>query len=113
MPLYDYTCDDCKCEYETFQRIKDESIKVCPICGSPTYHRVPTLPNTPMKEFQTPIEMNSVAMTYHQDIVDFKRQNPDVECSHDPKDPLYGVPIAKSRQEKLKVLDKVGFCEKN
>ncbi|MFA5263188.1 MAG: FmdB family zinc ribbon protein [Opitutaceae bacterium] len=32
MPTYDYVCEKCKKEFEVFQSMKDEPLKVC-ICG--------------------------------------------------------------------------------
>ncbi len=33
MPTYDYKCLDCGHSFEHFQRITEESLKVCPICN--------------------------------------------------------------------------------
>jgi hypothetical protein len=66
-----------------------------------------------MKEFSTPIEMHSIACIYPEQIEEFKRDCPGVDCSDNPEDPLYGVPIARSRRDKLKALDSAGFVEKN
>ncbi|HHJ53532.1 MAG TPA: zinc ribbon domain-containing protein [Caldithrix abyssi] len=33
MPTYEYVCKDCGYEFEAFQSIKAEPIKVCPKCG--------------------------------------------------------------------------------
>ncbi len=33
MPTYEYVCKDCGYEFEEFQSIKAEPIKVCPKCG--------------------------------------------------------------------------------
>ncbi|HAA86263.1 MAG TPA: FmdB family transcriptional regulator [Kosmotogaceae bacterium] len=33
MPIYHYTCDDCKDSFEVFQKMSDQPLKVCPSCG--------------------------------------------------------------------------------
>jgi putative FmdB family regulatory protein len=33
MPTYEYKCDSCEIEFERFQRMSDDPIKVCPECG--------------------------------------------------------------------------------
>jgi putative FmdB family regulatory protein len=33
MPTYQYECNSCKHQFEVFQSIKDEALKVCPECG--------------------------------------------------------------------------------
>jgi hypothetical protein len=66
-----------------------------------------------MVEFHRPIEMHSVSMAHPDEIEEFRRRCPGVEVSSDPTDDLYGVPIARTRREKLAVLDAVGFEEKN
>ncbi|MGB9697455.1 MAG: FmdB family zinc ribbon protein [Ignavibacteria bacterium] len=39
MPTYDYQCNKCGKEFEFFQSIKDEPLKVCPACGKPALKR--------------------------------------------------------------------------
>ena len=33
MPTYEYRCDNCGHEFETFQSIKDGALRKCPECG--------------------------------------------------------------------------------
>jgi putative FmdB family regulatory protein len=33
MPTYEYECNSCHHRFELFQRMTDESIKTCPLCG--------------------------------------------------------------------------------
>jgi putative FmdB family regulatory protein len=33
MPTYEYECEKCHHQFEEFQNITDEPVKVCPVCG--------------------------------------------------------------------------------
>ena len=33
MPTYEYECKSCRYDFDAFQSIKDEPLKVCPKCG--------------------------------------------------------------------------------
>ncbi|ULQ59864.1 FmdB family transcriptional regulator [Brucepastera parasyntrophica] len=33
MPTYEYACDSCNNNFEVFQKMSDEPVKVCPKCG--------------------------------------------------------------------------------
>ena len=33
MPTYEYECEKCQHQFEKFQNITDEPVKVCPVCG--------------------------------------------------------------------------------
>ncbi|MBU0710971.1 zinc ribbon domain-containing protein [bacterium] len=39
MPTYDYICENCGYEFEYFQSMSSEPIKVCPICEQTTVMR--------------------------------------------------------------------------
>jgi putative FmdB family regulatory protein len=39
MPTYDYKCSNCGFEFEEFQSIMSEPIKICPSCGQSTVYR--------------------------------------------------------------------------
>ncbi len=40
MPTYEYACDACGHEFETFQSIKARPLKKCPECGKPRLRRL-------------------------------------------------------------------------
>jgi len=42
MPTYDYVCDKCGHEFDTFQSIKDDPLKTCPACSRKALRRVIT-----------------------------------------------------------------------
>ncbi len=33
MPIYNYSCEDCRESFEVFQKMADQPLKVCPSCG--------------------------------------------------------------------------------
>lgn len=39
MPNYDYTCEECHHEFETFQKITEAPLKKCPQCSKETLRR--------------------------------------------------------------------------
>jgi putative FmdB family regulatory protein len=39
MPTYEYICEACEHEFEQFQSIKAEPVKVCPVCGKKRVRR--------------------------------------------------------------------------
>jgi len=40
MPTYDYICDNCSHEFETYQSMKDDKLTVCPNCGKESLKRL-------------------------------------------------------------------------
>ena len=40
MPTYDYRCDECGHEFETYQSMKDEKLTKCPNCGKESLKRL-------------------------------------------------------------------------
>ena len=40
MPTYDYICSDCNYEFEHFQSMSDEPIRVCPQCGGTVRRKI-------------------------------------------------------------------------
>ncbi len=101
--------------------------EICPICGEERkalfplhdgrrgcfYCQVTLEPPTIARDaqFRTPIAMHSIGVTHPQDVQKLKEKG--VRISDNPRDPLYGVPIARTRQEKLKNLKIAGFVERN
>lgn len=110
MPLYNLKCPACgNEERDVFARMNDTH--TCDVCSGPS-ERVPVLTHTDLKAFRTPIDMYSIAMEDPSVIREFKRKAPDVECSDDPANEMYGVPIATSRKAKLQALAAVGYTER-
>jgi putative FmdB family regulatory protein len=35
LPTYEYRCVSCEHQFERFQRMSDEAVKVCEVCGEP------------------------------------------------------------------------------
>lgn len=117
MPMYSYRCCACQHEDTEFKRMQDATpvgdCIVCPKCSSTAYQRLIDLPHTDMKEYETPIEMHSIAVNHPDDVREFKRRCPTVACSDDESDPMYGIPVARSRKQKLAALQAAGFVETN
>ncbi|MCO5186481.1 MAG: zinc ribbon domain-containing protein [Anaerolineae bacterium] len=40
MPTYSYKCNACDYEFERRQRMTDEPVRKCPVCGQPEVRRV-------------------------------------------------------------------------
>lgn len=113
MPLYDYACEACgTITSDVFRTMKNEAAELCTRCSTPMV-RVPTLPHTDIKEYHSPIEMYSVAMEDQAEIRAFKAKCPDLDLSDNPDDPMYGVPVARTRKAKLQALAAAGFVETN
>lgn len=117
MPMYSYRCCECGHEAEEFRQMKDATAVgacvVCPTCNSPAYQRLADYVHTDLKEFHTPIDMYSIALDTDEAIRAFKQQVPGVDVAEDPADPMYGVPIARSRKQKMDALKHAGFVENN
>lgn len=113
MPMYDYACSDCGHASEEFQTIREDAYTTCPVCSNETYSRQVCVPRTMNREYDKPLEMHSLALNHDDDIRAFLGRNPGVQCSLDPADPNYGVPVARSRAEKLSILKAEGWEERN
>ncbi len=117
MPIYSYRCQSCNHADDEYRLMKDADaigdMIECPQCHAPTYQRLVSLPHTDMIEFHTPIEMYSIAFNDDDEIAAFKRTCPDVDIATNPDDPMYGIPIARTRKQKLEALRHVGYVERN
>lgn len=112
MPIYSYRCPICTHGHEEYQRMSSPPEAICPVCGASSIRQI-AMPGTGMKEYDSPIELFSIALEDQDKIRDFARQCPDVEISDDPDHPMYGVPIARTRHGKLQALRVSGFTETN
>lgn len=115
MPMYDYEyTDQTGGTFSEFQRMTEEALSEHN--GRPCRRRI----SAPAVRTQfgagnrcDPIKMLSIALDNEPEIDDFRRRNPGVEISSDRRNPDFGVPIATSRSQKLKILKNEGFVEKN
>lgn len=125
MPLYTYAYTDQddhlspgedRETVDLFQHIREDAYTTHPENGRPI-RRVPQLARAHTKYGEgngcRPIEMMSIALDNEDEIAAFRQRNPGVEISSRRSDPLFGVPIATSRSEKLRILDREGFIETN
>lgn len=115
MPMYNYECENSDCGHRDseFQHMNDDRLKQCPICLCATYQRRPHQVHTSMKEFQTPIELMCLAVDNEDEIDAFRHRNPNVEISSDRNNPNFGIPIARTRKEKLDIFKAEKFVETN
>lgn len=113
MPLYDFKCGACSHADVEYQKMGMPAVQNCPKCMAFEYIRQVSLPNTDLKEFHKPIHMFSIAANTEEEIAQLRKDCPDLEISSDPKDELYGVPVARNRKQKLDALKSVGYVEKN
>lgn len=111
MPIYNYECEACGHTAEEFQFMADPLLSVCPECEQQTYRKRPSLPHSDMIEFNKPVELYSIALNDDDEIREFKRKAPDVHVDPDPRSEMYGVPIARTRKQKLDALSAMGHVE--
>lgn len=107
MPIYEYTCSACGHADSEFQKMSSDPLTICPKCGQPAYTKQVSLPSGAMeKNYFAPIEMYSVALDNDHEIAEFKRRctSGEVDISTDQNDPMYGIPIARNRRQKLAIL---------
>jgi putative FmdB family regulatory protein len=113
MPIYEYECGLCKHVMSEYQKMSSPPLTKCPMCTRGLLHRIPSIPHTNLVEFSKPIEMLSIGLNDDDEIRAFKQKCPDVDVSTNPKDELYGIPIARNRAQKKAALDAMGFEEKS
>lgn len=112
MPLFDFKCEACGHADEEFFKMASSDRQECPKCGAATYQKQVSVGIPRQVEFHTPVELYSIAMEDQDEIRAFKQSAPNVDCSDDPDNPMYGVPIARTRQAKLQALKVSGFVER-
>ena len=109
MPLYEYQCPMCGwSSTEYFPMDKADSQPACAECGSSMkrdYGLEAAGPHLD-RPFTHPIELHSLAPATDEEIAEFRHRHPDVEFQN-------GAPIARTRSEKLKIMRKEGYEEKN
>lgn len=115
MPLYTYRYTDAEGgTFDEFQHIREEAFTLKD--GRPVERTVQAFkPVTQYGEGSgtKPIEMTSIAVDSPEEVDEFRRRNPGTEISRNLNDPLFGIPVVKSRSEKLRVLNNEGFVETN
>lgn len=89
----------------------DPHIEQCPKCNGQTYCKRPSLPHSDMIEFHKPVELYSIALNDDEEIKAFKRKAPDVYVETDPRSEMYGIPVARTRKQKLDALQAMGHVE--
>ena len=113
MPIYTYKIANGETR-DIYQHINDDPL--CEIDGWPAQRTVQAFkPRTNYGEGSDtdPIRMLSIAVDSEEEVDAFRARNPGVEISRDRGSPLFGIPIAKSRSEKLRILGKEGYVERN
>lgn len=115
MPLYCYKCPGCEHKTERFRHLSNaNAVEKCPECGRSMEKDIAAQRvGSGNTEFTKPIEMHSIALCNDVDIAEFRRRNPDVSIGTDPARDDYGVPKARTRKEKLDILEKEGYEEVN
>lgn len=111
MPLYDLACECGHTATDVFQKMNPDQPHLC-VCGR-AMQRVPVRTHTDMQDFHAPIEMYSVAVEELDEIRQLQKQCPDAQISDNPRDEMYGVPIARNRKAKMQVLKASGHHEGN
>lgn len=110
MPSHDHQCETCQREETVHNKVTEDP--VWPECCGEIMPRVyGTAHRTGI--FEKPIEMLSMAVDNESEIAGFRHRNPGVEISHDRANPNFGIPIARTRKEKMAILRHEGYEERN
>ncbi|MCX7429365.1 MAG: hypothetical protein NTW96_27545 [Planctomycetia bacterium] len=106
MPIYCFVCE-CGARAEDVRTMESRNMPMpCPSCyREMDRDTVAEQTTTTMKEFHTPIEMHSIAPTNQAEHDQLVRAGAEMTRE--------GVPVARSRHEKMRLLKLVGFVEKN
>lgn len=106
MPIYCFTCDSCGGKTDVLRSISVRETDVrCSCDNLMTRDLGREQGRRGTGEFHTPIEMFSVGMNADE-VPAFRQSLPNVEVRE-------GLPIVKTRQEKMQVLKYFGFQEVN
>lgn len=111
MPAYVFVCP-CGLTKEEFRSIKDEADPpTCPCgCEMKRDYAAECVGSRVTGAYDKPIDMYSIAMN-HNEIEDFRRKCPGVEVP--TSGPMMGVPVVRTRSEKMRALKAAGFEEQN
>ncbi len=106
MPERCFKCTVCGKINQQIQDLFDDIVPTC-TCGGATNrsYKAESDNSRPTKMFHEPIEMFSVGMS-PEEVPVFREANPAIEVRA-------GVPVAKTRQEKKRVLKYFGYGERN
>ena len=110
MPMRAFTCRACGLTKRYMQSLREDSLPSCS-CGGETFrdYAEESTGRSPTGVFATPIEMYSIAMT-PDEVPAFKQKCPDVDVATEGE--MAGVPIARTRSQKLRALKAMGFQER-
>lgn len=115
MPFYCYKCPACDATTRDLRSMSESEDPLACECGAAMHRDFPAEcgKRPPTHYYADPIEMYSVALNDTQEIADFQQRCPGVECSADPRNPLFGVPVARTREQKKRILRTEGYEEGN
>jgi hypothetical protein len=111
VPISTYLCVTCSHSQDEYFKLSSypyPTTVTCEKCGRVSSKEV-SLAHTDLKEFFRPIEMLSIACNSFEEIREMQKAG--IDCSDDPDSENFGVPIVKSRKEKLTALKVAGFQE--
>lgn len=107
MPLRTFTCEKCGRTERVFQTLHEELSPPCS-CGGKTFrdYTQESGNRNCTGAFRTPIEMASIGPVMPDELPAFKQACPQVDLTPE------GVPLARTRHQKLQVLRHFGMQEK-